>query len=438
MKIAVVGAGLVGITSAYELASDGHEVTVFERRGSLAAESSFANAGVVAPAAIIPWALPDRHQRLRSASIPSPALLAWRWRWRRAGGSRAQTAPVRQLHRLGDFSRARLRRLTRDLRLEHERSDGCLLLLRDAAELAAAERRLAAIEGAAPRVERLDPNGCRIVEPGIDRGASLHCGLYLPDSEATNGREFGMLLRSEAQRLGARFLVHTEVRAVSGGSPPEVVHEHRAPDTPTAFMRGATELDDRHASSDTEPPAGPIREHFDAIVICAATGAVRLLRRSGVALPMRPVYGYSITAPLRRHDGFDENGPRAALVDLKNGALITRLGTRVRVAGGAELGGTPHEHDSSTVESLYKVLNEWFPASARLDQSQVWKGGRPTLPDGLPVLGASGLAGVWLNLAHGGIGWSLACGCARVVADAIAQREPAFEWGGLGIERWKR
>jgi D-amino-acid dehydrogenase len=179
----------------------------------------------------------------------------------------------------------------------------------------------------------------------------------------------------------------------------------------------------------------PITEGFDAVVVCAALGAKALLRPHGLKLPMQAVHGYSVTAPVRRLDAHGDVGPRSALMDERYKVAISRIGARVRVAGSAEIGGTANRHDPKALETLYKVLHDWFPGSARLSQAQVWKGARPMLPDGPPVLGASGIAGVWLNLGHGSSGWALACGSARLLADGIAGRTPAIDTEGLGVER---
>ena len=125
-------------------------------------------------------------------------------------------------------------------------------------------------------------------------------------------------------------------------------------------------------------------------------------------------------------------------MDERYKVAISRLGARVRVAGGAELGGRPERHNKAALATLYKVLNDWFPGAAHMSQAQVWKGARPMLPDGPPVLGASGLPGVWLNLGHGSSGWALACGSARVVADSIDARAPGIDLEGLGISRLHR
>jgi D-amino-acid dehydrogenase len=180
-----------------------------------------------------------------------------------------------------------------------------------------------------------------------------------------------------------------------------------------------------------------VTERFDAVVVAAALASARLLRPLGLKLPLQPVYGYSITAPLRRHEAHPDHGPRSALIDERYKVAISRLGARVRVAGGAEIGGSAERNNPQALATLYKVLHDWFPGCARLNQAQVWKGARPMLPDGPPLLGRSGIDGVFLNLGHGSSGWALACGSARVLVDAIAGRPAALDVDGLGIERLK-
>ena len=446
MKVAVIGAGIIGVTTAYELAADGHEVTVFERRGSVAAETSFANAGVVAPGYVTPWAAPgmpmkvighllSRHAPVRVHASLSAGEIAWMWRWWRACRLRTYQANRLRMQRLAYFSRERLHRLTRELKLDYERSDGYLVLLRTAKDLAMVEPGLASLTELNTRFEMLDAAQCRAVEPGLSDETALHGGVYLPDDEVGNCRQFTTLLRTEAQRVGVRFRFHTQVQKIVAGGTPQLVHLYAPPQESTVLMNVAAEGTPSDAH-DTEPMAMlPITEGFDAVVVCAALGAKALLRPHGLKLPMQAVYGYSITAPVRRLDAHGDIGPRSALMDERYKVAISRIGSRVRVAGSAEIGGAPKRHDPKALETLYKVLHDWFPGSARLTQAQVWKGARPMLPDGPPVLGASGIAGVWLNLGHGSSGWALACGSARLLADGIAGRAPAIDTEGLGVER---
>jgi D-amino-acid dehydrogenase len=446
MKVAVVGAGIVGVTTAYELASDGHEVTVFERRGSVAAETSFANAGVIAPGYVTPWAAPgmpakvlrqllSRHAAVRVRAGLHAGDIAWMWRWWRACRLHGYQANRLRMQRLAVFSRERLHRVTRELKLDYERRAGYLVLLRSAKDLALVQPGLASLAELNTRFEMFDAAQCRTVEPDLSPETELHGGIYLPDDEVGNCRQFAALLRVEAQRLGVRFRFHTQVQKVFAGPAPQLVHVYAPPEASSMLPNVGTESAPQDAQ-DTQPmDLQPITEGFDALVLCSALGSNMLLRPLGLRLPLQAVYGYSITAALRQHESHPDHGPRAALMDERYKVAISRLGARVRVAGSAEIGGTLDRHDPRALATLYKVLHDWFPGSARLAQAQVWKGARAMLPDGPPVLGASGIAGVWLNLGHGSSGWALSCGSARLLADAVAGRTPVIDTAGFGVER---
>jgi D-amino-acid dehydrogenase len=189
------------------------------------------------------------------------------------------------------------------------------------------------------------------------------------------------------------------------------------------------------ASTTGHVESGPSEEAFDAVVVCAAVASRALLRDIGVRLPLLAVHGYSVTAPLRHDDQHLHLEPRAALMDERFKVAISRMGNRVRVAGSAQIGPASAAQDGRAFTTLDKVLDDWFPGITRRDAAQRWKGARPMLPDGPPVLGASGVDGVWLNLGHGGSGWALSCGSARLLADAIAGRKTPIEIDGLGIGR---
>jgi D-amino-acid dehydrogenase len=443
MRIAVVGAGIIGVTTAYELAAEGHEVTVLERHGSVSSETSFANAGIVAPGYVTPWAAPGMpgkvlahlfaaHAPVRLNARLDVAALNWLWRWWRACGARSHAANRTRMQRLAMFSRDRLHALTRELALEYERRQGYLVLLRRPKDLAAAQPGLALLGELGVAFQLLDAVACRQAEPGLNAETPLHAGIFLPRDEVANCRQFALLLRAQAERAGARFRLHTTVHSIRPGARPVLTHQHLPPDEPTLASRA----DPPHDDPDTVPMGGaPVDETFDAVVVCAALGAPALLRPLGLRLPLLAVHGYSVTAPLRHLDDYLDLGPRAGLMDERYKVAISRLGNRVRVAGSAEIGGTLARHHPGALATLYKVLDDWFPGAARMSRAQVWKGARPMLPDGPPVLGASGIPGVWLNLGHGSSGWALACGSARVVADALASRPPAIDVEGLGVER---
>jgi D-amino-acid dehydrogenase len=448
MRVAIIGAGIIGVTTAYELRHEGHEVTVFERRGSVAAETSFANAGVIAPGYVTPWAGPgmpskvlrhllSRHSPVRLHPTLNPATLGWLWKWWRACRTSTWQANRTNMQRLALFSRERLHAITHRLQLDYERGQGYLVLLRSAKELKQAKPGLNLLTELGTRFHLVDAARCREIEPGLNADTELHAGIHLEDDEVGNCREFAMLMRGEAQGLGARFRFHTQVLRIEPGAKPGVVHLYSPPADSTQLTPGpeTPATDGPH----TEPmPFEPLTERFDAVVVCAAMGAPALLRPHGVHLPLMAVHGYSITAPLRRHENHPDLGPRSALMDERYKVAISRLGARIRIAGSAEIGGDPATHRGDMLDTLYKVLNDWFPAAANLKQAQRWKGARPMLPDGPPVLGPSGLEGIWLNLGHGSSGWALACGSASVLNDLLSGRAAAIDTRGLGIERLRR
>ncbi len=428
MRVAVIGAGIVGVTTAFELARDGHQVTVFERRASVAEETSFANAGVVAPGYVTPWAAPgmpakvlrhllSRHAPVRLARPFAAGQWGWMWRWWRACSAPVFAANRARLYRLARYSQQRLQSLGQDLKLDHERAQGYMVLLRTPRELTQARSSLKLLAELGVNFHLLDGAQARGIERGLNPGTALHAAVHLPDDEVGNCRQFAHLLRAEAQRLGAVFRFGRTVLALQAGDQPAV----------------------RHSETQSINQSGqPQQDLFDAIVVCAAMGAAALLKPLGLRLPLAPVHGYSITAPLRLLEAHPHLGPASAVMDEKYKVAISRLGLRVRVAGGAELGGDLARHNPAAIHTLHKVLDDWFPGCAQHAQLQAWKGARPMLPDGPPVLGQSGAPGVWLNLGHGSSGWALACGSARVLADQVAGRASAIDVEGLDIGRLKR
>lgn len=422
MRVAVIGAGIVGVTTAFELASDGHQVTVFERRGTVAEETSFANAGVVAPGYVTPWAAPGvpgrivkqllgRHAPVRMGWPMASGQLGWLWRWWRACRAPVHAANRERMYHLARYSQQRLRSIHQDLRLSREHASGYLVLLRTAQDLALARGGLKLLAELGVNFHLVDAARARQIEPGLNPDMALQAAVHLPNDEVGNCREFAHLLRGEAQALGAVFRFNRTVCSLGPGNMPVVLHQ--------SALR--TEV--------------PQQDSFDAVIVCAAMGSTALLEPLGLHLPLVAVHGYSISAPLRHIDGYPHLGPQAGVMDEKYRVAISRLGQRVRVAGSAELGGRLKSMNEAALQTLHKVLDDWFPGCAHLAQAQRWKGARPMLPDGPPVLGASGAPGIWLNLGHGSSGWALSCGSARVLADQIVGRAPAIDVGGLDVGR---
>jgi D-amino-acid dehydrogenase len=424
VRIAIIGAGIVGVTSAFELARDGHEVTVYERHAGVASETSFANAGVIAPGYVTPWAAPGmplkvlrhlfgRHAPVRFGGANVLGQLPWMWRWWRACRPAVYEANRARMYQLARYSSQRLHMLTDSLGLDYEQARGVLVLLRTSHDLAQAQSALRMLEQLQVNFELLGATQCHRLEPGLNPAMPLQAGISLPQDEVGNCRHFAHLLKAQAQRHGARFLFSHEVLSLDSGAAPTV------------------------RARDLAANAAPVETRVDAVLLCTGHQANRLLRPLGLSLPMAPVYGYSITAPLSMINHAWVPGPRGAVMDEKFKVAISRLGQRIRVAGSAELGGTPERMNAAALATLYKVLDDWFPGAARLSQASAWKGARPMLPDGPPLLGASRSPGIWLNLGHGSSGWALACGSARVLADLMAARLPDIDVSGLQPQRLK-
>ncbi len=421
MRVAVIGAGIIGVTTAFELRVDGHEVTVYERRGAAAEESSFANAGVVAPGYVTPWAAPgmpskilkyllSSHAAVRVSLPVSRADIAWMWQWYRSCELSTYAANRLRMQRLAFYSRERLHELTDSLQLEYDRASGYMVLLRSERDRKLVQAGLQVLRDAGVALHEIDAEAARAIEPALNPDTPFAGAVHVPGDEVGNCRQFALLLKNEAQARGATFEFNTTVDMIDPANP--------------------RVLTVRAAGQEI-----PVQRTFDAVVVCSGVDSASLLRPLGLHIPLAAVYGYSISAPIREH----LNAPRGALMDERYKVAISRLGNRVRVAGSAEIGGDANRKRPAAIQTLYKVLQDWFPGAAQLANTgaavQEWKGARPMMPDGPPLLGATGVPGVWINLGHGSSGWALSCGSARAVADLMAGRAPEVDIEGLGVER---
>ncbi len=413
MKVAVIGAGVIGITTAYELATQGHQVSVFERNGAAAEECSFSNTGVASAGYAAPWARPGmfKHvlahlwQRDTPLRISKLSMADWRWLWqmRKACDSTTFARNRESMLRLAEYSSHRMRTLTDTLNLEHERSQGFMVLLRSERESRLMQDSLKVMRDAGLSFKTLSAEEARNIEPALKPETALAQAIHFPEDEVGNCRQFALLLKNEAESLGVKFHFNTPIEPLSSAQPKTI----------------------RIAKQD-------LGEKFDAVVVCAGLASAQLVRPLGLRIPLAAVHGYAISASVRE----PLDAPRSGVMDEQYKVAISRLGQRVRVSGGSEIGGNASRHDAASIKTLYRVLDDWFPGAARTQDSvQVWKGSRPMLPDGPPILGASGISGVWLNLGHGASGWTLACGSARAVADSINGKSPDIDLQGLGLER---
>jgi D-amino-acid dehydrogenase len=434
MRVAVIGAGIVGIATAHELAEDGHEVTVFERHGSVATEASFANAGVLAPGYVTPWAAPgmlrkvlgqwgSRDAAVRLAGMPGPPLLAWLWRWYRACGAVPYAANRGAMLALARDSVARTQALAARYHLDHERAQGMLVLLRSEREVAQSRAGLKVLADLGVTFQLVDAAAARRIEPALHEATALKAAIHLPDAQVGNCRQFAHGLRQVLASRGVQVRLLHEVRRIEFQGRPRL-HVARLEGDAASSLVGDRPVADEQA------------QDFDAVVVCAALGAPALLSPLRVRLPLQPVHGYSITLPVRHFETHPDVGPRSALMDERYKVALTRLGDRIRVAGSAELAGRADRLREAPRATLYRVLDDWFPSAARHARAQTWKGARPMLPDGPPAIGATAVPGIWLNTGHGSSGWALACGSARLLADLVAGRAPAVDPQRFSPLRW--
>lgn len=411
MDIAIVGAGIAGIATAYELAQDGHRVTVYEQHSAAAEGASFANAGWLSPTLLQPWSTPGwtlpLHQQLRGKHALLQANGTWlghNWRWLRRWKTAERQCLAQDLispaasalEQLSAFSQV----LRRDISAAHELTTECqqghVVLLRSEQEVQALQPLAQALGTLDTRAQLLDAAAARLQEPGLSPEAPLAGALHLPEGETINARQWTQQLRQLAMQHGVQLLPQATIRSIqSVGKQVHLLQE------------------------------GDNAAHLhDAVVVC--TGAApELLASSGLRLPLMPVHGYTISAPLRD----PAYAPQAAALDWGQQLLISRIGQRIRISAGAELGTATDSHNQDTLVRMYRTLNDWYPGAAQLSspQVQIWRGTRGLLPDGLPLLGRTAQAGVWFNLGHGAHGVALANGCARIVADQLLGREVPAE-----------
>ncbi|WP_412022596.1 D-amino acid dehydrogenase [Burkholderia cepacia] len=427
MHVIVLGAGVIGVTTAWHLREAGCDVTVIEREADVAQATSLGNAGVIAPGYVTPWAAPGMPGKIlkylfkpASPLIFRPTLDAaqWRWiaRWLRECEFERFRVNKQRMQRIAYYSRACLHGFRERYPFDYGASRGYLQLLRGAFDVEMVQPALKVLRDAGIAFRELDAAGCTAIEPGLRWARQAPVGgIYLPDDEAGDCARFTRELRALCETNGVTFRFRTEIRAldVAGGK-----------------VRGVrVDSPDDEAAARSDAPLAA-----DAIVVALGVDSAGLLRPHGIDVPLYPVKGYSATLAVID----DEKAPRAALMDESLKTAITRFGPTLRVAGTAELGNRRAALRQQALDTLMKVLDDWFPHAADRASARFWVGRRPMTPDGPPLLGASGIDGLWLNVGHGSTGWAMSMGSGKVVADLVTGREPEIDLSGLTLTRYGR
>jgi D-amino-acid dehydrogenase len=448
--VAVIGAGIVGTCTAWYLNQHGFEVTVFERREAVACETSWGNAGVVAPAYVTPWASPGMPRKVLSylfaaeapvlfRPVASAALARWLASWLGQCTLERYRINKSRMQRLAFYSRDQLHALRATLHIDDGLRQGYLQLMRSEQDLAMAAPAIAMLQEAGVPHQLLDAAACRLMEPALSTHTPLAGALHLPQDESASCPAFAQGLADAAMQAGVRFAFGHKVSRIR-------VEAGRVTALEISLQAKASSIDSASDSQvagaattvRTDKPqhlsqrrTRQLSQRFDAVVVAGAVDSLPLLAEHGIRLPIWPVKGYSTTLTLPDA----ALGPRQAMIDEAYKVAITPLPGQIRLAGTAEIGSPRLVPREAALRTLVKVGRDWFPAAADWASASCWVGARPMTPDGPALLGATPVDGLFINMGHGSTGWAMACGAGKVVADLLAGHRPEIDLDGLTIER---
>jgi D-amino-acid dehydrogenase len=414
--VVVLGAGLLGISTAYYLARSGAAVTVIDRQPGPALETSFANGGQISANHATPWAAPGTPWKALKwlGRIDAPLLfhprldtqlLAWLGQFLRNCTRKRMVSNIERALRLALYSREQLALLRGELGLHYDQLTlGILHIFRNPDEHAAALRSLDLMNRLGCRREPIDADACVAMEPALASVRQhLTGGIFSPDDESGDAHQFARGLANACAGLGVQFRFATTI---------------------TGLQTSGT------AVTGIETSQGLIRG--DRYVVALGSYSTPLLRTAGLRLPVYPAKGYSVTLPVP----VDGEAPRVSLIDDEFKMVYSRLGERLRIAGTAEFDGYNAAVNPRRARFLLGKAMELFPRCGAPEQAEFWAGLRPSTPDGVPVIGRTRYANLFLNTGHGTLGWTMACGSGRAVADLVAGRAPAVSLDGLELSRF--
>jgi D-amino-acid dehydrogenase len=418
MKIAILGSGVIGTTTAYYLAKAGHEVTVLERRKGPALETSFANAGEVSPGYSAPWAGPGVPVKAikwllmhHSPLVIKPMLDAAMWRWGAAMLRNCTEARYRvnkaRMVRLAEYSRDCLKQLRAETGIRYdERVQGTLQLFRTQKQLDGTAKDIEILQQHGVPYELLGREGYLQHEPALAEVKHKFVGaLRLPGDETGDCFMFTNALATLAQGLGAKFRFGVDIRRITG---------------------------DSHGVSAIETSEGPVLA--DRFLVALGSYSTAMLHPLGIRIPVYPVKGFSITVPITDAG----MAPESTIMDETHKVAVTRLGNRIRVGGTAQLSGFDLQLNEARRRTLEFVVTDLFPRGGDVARAEFWTGLRPMTPDGTPIVGPTHIPNLWLATGHGTLGWTMATGTGRLLADWMSGRKTEIDTEGLSIARYER
>lgn len=416
MKVLVLGSGVVGTAVAWYLARAGHEVEVVDRQSGPALETSFANAGEVSPGYSAPWAGPGvplkavkwmlmHHSPLVIWPLLDPAMWRWGWQMLMNCNARAYALNKSRMVPIAEYSRDCLKALRAETGIAYdERTLGTLQLFRTQRQLDGIGGDVEVLRQYGVPFEVLDREGFCRAEPALRHVQHKFVGaLRLPGDETGDCFQFTNALAALARGLGVRFRFDTTIDALQVGG---------------------------GAITGVFTSAGLLRA--DKVVLALGSHSPRLLEPVGLRIPVYPVKGYSITVPIADA----AHAPDSTIMDETHKVAVTRLGDRIRVGGTAELAGYSLALRQARRATLEHVVSDLFPRGGDVSRASFWCGLRPMTPDGTPIIGATPVKDLLLATGHGTLGWTMACGTGRVIADLVGGRDPEIDVTGLSMQRY--
>lgn len=414
MKVAILGAGVVGVATAYYLALDGHEVILVDRHARAAEEASFGNGGLISPSDAYAWASPEAlrlalksiHRSelgLRFSPRLDPRLWLWSLRFLAQCTSGAARRNTLAKLRLLTYSKDRLNEVVANTGIDYDGlRRGILYYFRSPEGLRAADRHMAILRDQGVRLDLVARDRMIELEPVMARAPRVAGGIHSPDCQTGDSHKFANNLADWcASHRGATLFYGAPIRRL-------LVEDGRV----------------------TKAQTGRGDVSADAFVLAAGAESVFLARDIGIRLPIHPVKGFSITAPLTRADA----APRMGLVDEDRLVAMSPFGGRLRASSSAIFGGFDHRHRPKDFRTIIETTRGLYGDAIEFDRAVYWAGLRPMTPSSVPMLGPCRHRNLFLNVGHGHVGWSMACGSGRIVADLIAGRRPEIDGRGLVAE----
>jgi len=417
MRVLILGSGIIGTTSAYYLAKQGHDVTVIDRQNSVALETSHANAGQLSYSFSSPWAAPglplslikwmfSKHPPLIVNPNLNSETVKFLYQMLKNCNSKSYEINKSRMVRMSNFSKKCLLELEKDEDIFYEqRKQGSLLLFKSAKQIENIKKDLSLLEKLNIQYELLDLNGCIQAEPGLHHVKSeFTSGLRFANDCTGNCYLFTNQLYKKCLEMGVKFEFNTQIEDIQ-------IEKERI----SSIKTNRGEFDS------------------DSYVVALGSYSSKILSKIGINIPVCPVKGYSITLPVLNN----EDAPQSTIIDDTFKIGITRLGNNIRVAGTAHITGYNLELREKSLSLLKYGLNRLFPyATEECDDMKFWAGLRPNTPDGPPIIGSTPYSNLYLNTGHGTLGWTMSLGSGKLLADIISGIEPEISLEGVDMSRF--